>query len=163
MCVGKNTAVCCLTARKSPRNSSLPLGLAIHILRKMPTKSDDSSVECYGHQAMVSNSCTAPRGIEHYGNWVCRPTTSLRERYEHTHEVGEMSANNADRLAQWDTRVTLRNREPFNTSTIKSQQPAQFYRIAVHHAEPFNRLTYSYRPPHCLWAIASLHLRLSLF
>ena len=31
--------------------------------------------------AMVSNSCTAPRGKEHYGNWVCRPTTSLRERY----------------------------------------------------------------------------------
>ena len=25
-------------------------------------------------------------GIEHYGNWVCRPTTSLRERCEHTHE-----------------------------------------------------------------------------
>ena len=41
--------------------------------------------------AMVSNSCTAPRGIEHYGNWVCRPTTSLRERWR---------ANNADRLAQ---------------------------------------------------------------
>ena len=39
--------------------------------------------------AMVSNSCTAPRGIEHYGKWVCRPTTSLRERCEHTHEVGE--------------------------------------------------------------------------
>ena len=38
---------------------------------------------------VVSNSCTAPRGIEHYGNWVCRPTTSLRERCEHTHEVGE--------------------------------------------------------------------------
>ena len=50
ICVSeKNTAVCCLTARKSPRNSSLPLGLASHILRKMPTKSNDSSVECYGH------------------------------------------------------------------------------------------------------------------
>ena len=35
--VVKNTAVCCLTARKSPRNSSLPLGLA-NILRKMPRK-----------------------------------------------------------------------------------------------------------------------------
>ena len=34
--------------------------------------------------AMVSNSCTARGGIEHYGNWVCRPTTSLRERCEHT-------------------------------------------------------------------------------
>ena len=75
--------------------------------------------------AMVSNSCTAPRGIEHYGNWVCRPTTSLRERCEHTHG--------------W------RN--------VKSQQPAQFYRMTVLHAEPFNRLTY--RPPHCLSAIAS--------
>ena len=31
-----------------------------------------------------------PRGgIEHYGNWVCQPTTSLRERCEQTHEVGE--------------------------------------------------------------------------
>ena len=44
--------------------------------------------------ALVSNSCTARGGIEHYGNWVCRPTTSLRERCEHTHEVGKMSANN---------------------------------------------------------------------
>ena len=33
VCVSsKNTAVLCLTARKSPRNSSLPLGLAIYIL-----------------------------------------------------------------------------------------------------------------------------------
>ena len=32
VCVSsKNTAVLCLTARKSPRNSSLPLGLAIYI------------------------------------------------------------------------------------------------------------------------------------
>ena len=35
VCVSsKNTAVCCLTARKSPRNSSLPLGLAIYILER---------------------------------------------------------------------------------------------------------------------------------
>ena len=70
MCVwiGKNTAVCCLTARKSPRNSSLPLGLAIHILRKMPTKSDDSSVECYVWRAVcvknirdISNDNFGPR------------------------------------------------------------------------------------------------------
>ena len=40
--------------------------------------------------AMVSNSCTAPQGLEHYGNWVCRPTMSLRECCEHTHEVGEI-------------------------------------------------------------------------
>ena len=63
MRVNKNTAVCCLTAHKSPRNSSLLLSLAIYILRKMPTKSDESSA-----MAMVSNSCTAPRGIKHYGN-----------------------------------------------------------------------------------------------
>ena len=30
-------AVYCLTARKWPQNSYLPLGLAISILRKMPT------------------------------------------------------------------------------------------------------------------------------
>ena len=58
MCV-KNTAVCCLTARKSPRNSSLPLGLAIYILRKMPTKSDESSVECYSHGFLIA---ARPRG-----------------------------------------------------------------------------------------------------
>ena len=74
----KNTAVCCLTARKSPRNSSLPLGLAIYILRKMPRKPDESSVECYGHGFLIA--ARPPRGIEHYGNWVCRPTRSLRER-----------------------------------------------------------------------------------
>ena len=38
--------------------------------------------------AMVSNSCTAPRGIEHYGNWVCRPTTSLRERWRKCQQIG---------------------------------------------------------------------------
>ena len=67
MCVGvwvcvsaKNTAVCCLTARKSPRNSSLPLGLAIYILRKMPRKPDESSVECYGHGFLIA---ARPRGV----------------------------------------------------------------------------------------------------
>ena len=80
VCVSaKNTAVCCLTARKSPRNSSLPLGVAIYILRKMPRKPE---VFCRVLWPWVSNSCTAPRGIEHYGNWVCRPTTSLRERWD---------------------------------------------------------------------------------
>ena len=56
----KNTAVCCLTARKSPRNSSLPLGLAIYILRKMPRKPDESSVECYGHGFLIA---ARPRGV----------------------------------------------------------------------------------------------------
>ena len=60
VCVGKNTAVCCLTARKSPRNSSLPLGLAIYILRKMPRKPDESSVECYGHGFLIA---ARPRGV----------------------------------------------------------------------------------------------------
>ena len=50
----KNTAVCCLTARKSQRNSSLPLGLAIYILRKMPRKPEESSVECYGHGFLIA-------------------------------------------------------------------------------------------------------------
>ena len=61
VCVSsKNTAVCCLTARKSPRNSSLPLGLAIYILRKMPRKPDESSVECYGHGFLIA---ARPRGV----------------------------------------------------------------------------------------------------
>ena len=60
VCVKKNTAVCCLTARKSPRNSSLPLGLAIYILRKMPRKPDESSVECYGHGFLIA---ARPRGV----------------------------------------------------------------------------------------------------
>ena len=89
MCVwiGKNTAVCCLTARKSPRNSSLPLGLAIYILRKMPRKPDESSVECYGHGFLIA--ARPPRGIEHYGNWVCRPgpTTSQEEMWHGLHLV----------------------------------------------------------------------------
>ena len=61
VCVSaKNTAVCCLTARKSPRNSSLPLGVAIYILRKMPRKPDESSVECYGHGFLIA---ARPRGV----------------------------------------------------------------------------------------------------
>ena len=56
----KNTAVCCLTARKSPRNSSLPLGVAIYILRKMPRKPEESSVECYGHGFLIA---ARPRGV----------------------------------------------------------------------------------------------------
>ena len=87
--------------------------------------------------AMVSNSCTAPRGIEHYGNWVCRPTTSLRERWRKCQQIGSPCSKR-------QLRVRLRNRKPFNTSTVKSQQPAQFYRMTVLHAGPFNRLTYSY-------------------
>ena len=90
MCVvcvsAKNTAVCCLTTRKSPRNSSLPLGLAIYILRKMPRK--PGRVFCRVLWPWVSNSCTVPRGIKHYGNWVCRPTTSLRERWRKTMQIG---------------------------------------------------------------------------
>ena len=60
VCVKNNTAVCCFTARKSPRNSSLPLGLAIYILRKMPRKPDESSVECYGHGFLIA---ARPRGV----------------------------------------------------------------------------------------------------
>ena len=129
VCVSaKNTAVCCLTARKSSRNNSLTLCLTIHILRKMPTKSDESSVECYGHAWFLI--AARPRGgIEHYGNWVCRPTTRLRERCEHTHEVGENVSKQcrSARPVRYKTRIRLQNREPFNTSTVKSQQPAQFY------------------------------------
>ena len=64
--------------------------------------------------AMVSNSCTAPRGIEHYGNWVCRPTTSLRERWRKTMQIGSPSK-----------RQEL-GREPFNTSAVKANNLLSF-------------------------------------
>ena len=88
VCVSaKNTAVCCLTARKSPRNSSLPLGLAIHILSKDAYKVGRVFCRVLWPWFLIA---ARPRGgIEHYGNWVCQPTTSLRERCEQTHEVGE--------------------------------------------------------------------------
>ena len=60
ICAELIEAVYCLTARKSPRNSSLPLGLAIYILRKMPRKPDESSVECYGHGFLIA---ARPRGV----------------------------------------------------------------------------------------------------
>ena len=60
MCRQKNTAFSCITARKSPRNGSLPLAFAIHILRKMPRKSDESSVECCGHGFLIAGR---PSGV----------------------------------------------------------------------------------------------------
>ena len=58
-CRQKNTAVC---SSKSPRNGSLPLAFAIHILRKMPRKSES---------LLSSEIAGQPRrDIEHYGNWV---------------------------------------------------------------------------------------------
>ena len=85
----KNTAVCCLTARKSPRNSSLPLGLAIHILHSSKDAYKVGRVFCRVLWPWFLIAARPRGGIEHYGNWVCQPTTSLRERCEQTHEVGE--------------------------------------------------------------------------
>ena len=45
VCVSsKNTAVYCLTVQKAPQNIFITLGRAIHILRKMPTKSLETCV-----------------------------------------------------------------------------------------------------------------------
>ena len=94
VCVSaKNTAVCCLTARKSPRNSSLLLAWP----RNSYSSKDAYKVGRVFCRVLWPWFLIAARprgGIEHYGNWVCRPTTSLRELTE------KMSANNADRLAQ---------------------------------------------------------------
>ena len=116
---------------------------------------------------LLKNMNARPSGIEHYGKWVCRPTTSLRDAVSTRTRLEKMLANNADRLAQWesDTRVTLRNREPFSQYWAQSkvyQQPAQFYRMTVLHAVPFNRLSLPIATdlhPVC----ELLHLRLSLF
>ena len=57
-------------------------GLAIHILRKMAYKVGRVFCRVLWPWFLIA---ARPRGgIEHYGNWVCRPTTSLRERCEHT-------------------------------------------------------------------------------
>ena len=61
VCVGKkHDCLLSYCSNNQPRNSSLPLGLAIHILRKMPTKSDESSVECYGPWFLIA---ARPRGV----------------------------------------------------------------------------------------------------
>ena len=60
VCVVKKHG-CLLSYRsKIARNSSLPLGLAIYILRKMHRKPDESSVECYGHGFLIA---ARPRGV----------------------------------------------------------------------------------------------------
>ena len=81
------------TSEVTPKSSAAALGLRakIVLLTLSITELDASAklrfgapygrVFCRVLWPWVSNSCTAPRGIEHYGNWVCRPTTSLRERW----------------------------------------------------------------------------------
>ena len=99
VCVSaKYTAVCCLTARKSPRNSSLPLGARNSYSSKDAYKVGRLFCRVQWPWFLIA---ARPRGgIEHYGNWVCRPTTSLRERCEHTHEGWrKCQQTNADRLA----------------------------------------------------------------
>ena len=96
--------------------------------------------------AMVSNSCTAPRG---YGNWVCRPTMSLRERWRKTMQIGSPS-----------------KRQELGCGTESRSIPAQskpttcwVLQMTVLHVEPFNRLTYIATDHHPVCEL--LHLRLS--
>ena len=101
--------------------------------------------------AMVSNSCTARGGIEHYGNWVCRPT-NLRERCEHTHEVGENVSkqcrsarpvrHKTSYVAEQRAVQYQHNQKPTTCSVLQNDGPPC---RAI-----FNRLTYSYGPPPCL-------------
>ena len=80
--------------------------------------SDESSVEYYGHGFLIA--CTAPRGIEHYGNWVCRPTTSLRERWRQISSPSKRQELGCGT----DSR---------SIPDSQSQQPAVFYRMTHTH------------------------------
>ena len=82
----KNTAVCCLTARKSPRNSSLPLGLAIYILRKMPRKPDESSVEQWRSQDLLSSGAQNGRACANAKIFKTTPISGQNFRILRLHE-----------------------------------------------------------------------------
>ena len=127
MCVcvsAKNTAVCCLIENRHEIALYRSASQFIFFERCLESRTSLLS------SARVSNSCTAPRGI--YGNWVCRPTTSLSELQRQIDSPSKTQD------------LRLRNREPLQDQYSQSQQPAEFYRMTVLHAEPFNRLSYSY-------------------
>ena len=98
---------------------TLPLTFAIHILRKMPRKSDESSVECCGHGFLIAGQ--PRRGIEHYSNWVCRSTTSLRERCEWLGKVGE----NVSKQCRSARPVRHQSSARFDCETESRSMPAQ--------------------------------------
>ena len=111
--------------------------------------------------AMVSNSCTAPRGIEHYGNWVCRSTTSLRERCEHTHGWRNVSKQcRSARPVRHKSYVVEKravqyqhNQKPTTSSVLQNDGPPC---RAIQ-----STYLYSYTDLHTVCEL--LHLRLSLF
>ena len=62
-------------------NSPISLGLVISVLGKMPTKSGESSVECYGHAFLIALLYITVKGSGHNEpERVQRETMSLRER-----------------------------------------------------------------------------------
>ena len=81
MCVGvgviKNTAVYCLTARKSPQNGSLPLGIVIHIIGMMPRKSGESSVYILHFASAQSHKLTCI-AIFYSAPGMCSKNSSYR-------------------------------------------------------------------------------------
>ena len=109
-----------------------------------------------------------PRGgIEHYGNWVCQPTTSLRERCEHTHEgwrnvskqcrsarpVRHKSYVAEQRAVQYQ-----HNQKPTTSSVLQNDGPPC---RAIHDQSTYLGYSYVRRDLHTVCEL--LHLRLSLF
>ena len=72
--------------------------------------------------AMVSNNCTTPRGIEHYGNWVCRPTTSLRERWRQTMQIGSPSKRQ-ELGCRTESRSIPAQSKPTTCSVLQNDSP----------------------------------------
>ena len=88
----------------------------------------------------VSNSCTAPRGIEHYGNCMGvsahdEPERALEMQIGKRQELGELGYGTESRSIPAQSKPTI---------NLLS------FTMTVLHAEPFNRFTYSHGPPPCL-------------
>ena len=71
----------------------------------------------------ISNSCTAPRGIEHYGNWVYRPTTSLRERWRKCQQIGSPSKRQELAVAEQRAVQYQHSRKPTTCSVLQNDSP----------------------------------------
>ena len=116
----------------------------------------------------VSNSCTADKNITVTGCVSHEPTcwstvtVNTHEGWSNQCQIGSPS----EILEQ--CQIRSRNRDPFNASTIKNQQPAQFYRrflqnYILNHNHGGQAENYSINVPTDLHLVCEqLHLRPNL-
>ena len=116
----------------------------------------------------VSNSCTADKNItvtgcvSHEPTYWSTVTVNTHEGWSNQCQIGSPS----EILEQ--CQIRSRNRDPFNASTIKNQQPAQFYRrffqnYILNHNHGGQAENYSINVPTDLRLVCELlHLRPNL-